>query len=134
MWKNTKQEYIFARELKKVAGVAEVDTMGGFMKELHLNLNSSRLLQYGMTPEKLITQIMSVGEIYGGGYIERNDKQTIVRTNPNIHNYEDIMDIPIKIDYIGRPVPLKHIVEVKQEYSKRLGLATYMGTKLYLVL
>ena len=97
MWKNTKQEYIFARELKKVAGVAEVDTMGGFMKELHLNLNSSRLLQYGMTPEKLITQIMSVGEIYGGGYIERNGKQTIVRTNPNIHNYEDIMDIPIKM-------------------------------------
>lgn len=123
----TKQQYIFARELKKVRGIAEVDTLGGFVREFHLNLNANRLLQYGMTPEKLIEQIRSIGEIYGGGYIEREDKQAIVRANPGIKNYSDIMEIPVKIDYAGRPIPLKHVVEVRQDYSQRLGLATHNG-------
>ena len=123
----TNQQYHFAREIKKVRGVAEVDTLGGFVRELHFNLNSNRLLQYGMTTDRFINQIMSIGEIFGGGYIERNEKQMIVRTNPNINKYDDIMDIPVKIDYKGSPVPLRNIVDVRQDHSQRLGLSTYNG-------
>ncbi|MBU6140218.1 MAG: CusA/CzcA family heavy metal efflux RND transporter [Proteobacteria bacterium] len=123
----TTQEYQIVRELKKIKGVAEVDTIGGFERELHLNLIPEKLITYGMTPEKLINQIQTVGESFGGGYIEEDDKQKIVRTFADINDFEDVMNIPIKIDYTGKQLPLRHIVEVCQNYSQRLGAATYKG-------
>lgn len=123
----TIQEYQIARELKKVRGVAEVDTIGGFERELHLNIIPQNLLKYGITTERLVNQIQTVGENYGGGYIEKDGKQKIVRTFAGINSFEDVMNIPVKIDYSGKALPLRHIVEVAPEYSQRLGSATYKG-------
>ena len=123
----TIQEYQFARELKKIRGVAEIDTIGGFERELHLNIIPEKLAKYGMTPERLINQIQTVGENFGGGYIEENNQQKVVRTFANVGTFEDIMNIPIKIDYTGNALPLKHIVEIGPNYSQRLGAASYNG-------
>lgn len=123
----TVQQYQIARELKKVQGVAEVDTIGGFERELHLNVTPERIAKYGMTPEKLIAQIQTIGENFGGGYIEQDDQQKIVRTFSNINSFEDVMNVAVKIDYSGKELPLKHIVEVSPDYSQRLGSATYQG-------
>ncbi len=125
----TIQEYKIARELKKVSGVAEVDTIGGFERQLHLNIDPKKITSYGLTERKLIEQIRSIGENSGGGYIEKNDKQKIVRTFSGIKNFEDVMDVPVKIDYSGQALPLRKIVEIKQEHSQRLGAATYSGSE-----
>lgn len=123
----TIQQFIFARELKKVKGVAEVDTTGGYTRELHLNIKPDVIAQYGMNLMKLEAQLATLGENYGGGYIERDNKQVIIRTNPNIQSYQDIMEIPVKIDYTGKPIPIKNIVDIRQDYSQRLGASTYNG-------
>jgi len=123
----TIQQYQFARELKKIKGVAEIDTIGGFERELHLNITPEKIAKYGMTPERLIAQIKTIGENFGGGYIEQDGKQKIVRTFANIKSFEDVMDVPVKIDYSGKALPLRHIVEVSPNYSQRLGEATYSG-------
>lgn len=123
----TIQQYQIARELKKVIGVAEIDTIGGFERELHLNIIPQNLIKYGMTPERLVNQIQTVGENYGGGYIEKDGKQKVVRTFADINSFEDIMNIPVKIDYSGKVLLLRHIVEVSPNYSQRLGAATYKG-------
>lgn len=123
----TIQQYQFARELKKIRGVAEIDTIGGFERELHLNITPEKIAKYGMTPERLIAQIQTIGENFGGGYIEQDGQQKVVRTFANINNFEDVMDVPVKIDYSGKELPLRHIVEVSPNYSQRLGSATYGG-------
>ncbi|MFM2200696.1 MAG: hypothetical protein RL769_751, partial [Pseudomonadota bacterium] len=123
----TIQQFQFSREIKKIKGVAEVDSIGGFERELHLNILPQNLVKYGMTPERLIQQIETVGENFGGGYIEKDGKQKIVRTFANINQFEDVMDIPIKIDYSGNFLTLRHIVEVSPNHSQRLGSATYGG-------
>lgn len=123
----TAQQFQIARELKKVPGVAEVDTIGGFERELHLNVDPHKITNYGLTPERLVTQIQTVGENFGGGYIEQNDQQKIVRTFSGIKTLDDIMNVPVKIDYRGQYLPLKHVVEVRQDYTQRLGAATYDG-------
>ena len=123
----TVQQYQFARELKKIRGVAEIDTIGGFERELHLNITPEKMAKYGMTPERLITQIQTIGENFGGGYIEQDGQQKIVRTYAGLNSFEDVMDVPVKIDYSGKELPLRHIVEVSPNYSQRLGAATYQG-------
>lgn len=123
----TAQEFQIARELKKVSGVAEVDTIGGFERQLHLNIDPKKITSYGMTERKLIEQIRTIGENSGGGYIEKDGQQKIVRTFSGLKNFEDVMDVPVKIDYSGKALPLRRIVEVKQENSQRLGAASYSG-------
>ncbi len=123
----TIQEYQIARELKKIRGVAEVDTIGGFARELHLNFSSEKIKQYGLTLERLVAQIQTIGENFGGGYIEKDGQQKVVRTFSNISSFEDIMNVPIKIDYTGNALPLKQVVEISPNYSQRLGSASYEG-------
>lgn len=123
----TIQQFQFARELKKIRGVAEIDTIGGFERELHLNITSEKMAKYGMTPERLIAQIQTIGENFGGGYIEQDGQQKIVRTYAGLNSFEDVMNVPVKIDYSGKELPLRHIVEVSPNYSQRLGAATYRG-------
>jgi len=125
----TIQQFVIARELKKVKGVAEVDSIGGYERELHLNIIPENLVKYGLTPEKLIQQIETVGENFGGGYIEKDGKQKVVRTFSDINKFEDVMDIPIKIDYRGNFLKLRQIVEVSPNHSQRLGSATYLGNE-----
>ena len=126
------QEYKIARELKRIKGVAEVDTIGGFKRELHLNLDSKKLANQGMTAKKIVEQIQTIGENFGGGYIEQNGEQKVVRTFANLDSYQDIMEIPVKVNYLGKAVPLKHIVEVRQDYSQRLGTATNKSNEVVL--
>lgn len=121
------QEYKISRHLKKIPGIAEVDTIGGYERQLHLNVDPNKITQYGLTPDRVIMQLQSIGENFGGGYIEQDDRQKIVRTFANLDNYNEIMDIGVKIDYTGRSLPLRHIVEIRQEHSQRLGVATYKG-------
>ncbi len=123
----TIQQFQFARELKKIRGVAEIDTIGGFERELHLNITPEKMAKYGMTPERLIAQIQTIGENFGGGYIEQDGQQKIVRTYAGLNSFEDVMNVPVKIDYSGKELPLRHIVEVSPNYSQRLGAATYQG-------
>jgi cobalt-zinc-cadmium resistance protein CzcA len=123
----TVQQFKIARELKKIRGVAEVDTIGGYERELHLNIVPEKLARFGMTPERLVKQISTIGENFGGGYIEEDEKQKLVRTYANVENFDDVMNIPIKVDYTGAQLPLSHIIEVGNDYSQRLGAATYKG-------
>lgn len=121
----TIQEFHLARELKKIKGIAEIDSIGGYERQLHLNANPKQLVDLGMTEKKLIEQIKTIGESIGGGYIENNDLQKIVRTNPNLKSFEDVMNVAVKYDHNGKTIKLGEIVEVKSEHSQRLGSALY---------
>jgi len=123
----TIQQFEISRFLKKIQGVAEVDTIGGFERELHLNIDPTKIKNFGLTPEKIINHIKTIGENFGGGYIEQDNQQKIVRTFSNIKNFDDIMNVPVKLDYSGKFIPLKHVVEVRQDHSQRLGSATFNG-------
>ena len=68
-----------------------------------------------------------IGENFGGGYIEKDNQQKIVRTFANIRDQNDLMNVPIKIDYSGKAIPLHQIVEVRQDYSQLLGSASVGG-------
>ncbi len=125
----TTQQFRIARELKKIRGIAEIDTIGGFERELHLNVDPQKITNYGLTPKSLIERIQTIGENFGGGYIEQNNEQKIVRTFSDLKSREDIMEMPIKIDYSGKALPLKHVVEIRQDYSQRLGAANYQGAE-----
>ncbi len=127
LYLRTIQDFTVRPQLKRVTGVAEVDSSGGFRKEIHINANMGAMEKYGITFDDLNRKLQSIGDSYGGGYIQRDGKQIILKTSSRLSQLKKIENIPIKIDVRGRSIPLGAVAGVREDYTQRLGAATYDG-------
>ncbi len=124
----TIQDFVIAPYLRRsIKNVADVDSTGGYKKEIHIELHPERLEQYGLGIEEIVERLQGLGENSGGGYIQPKGKQVIVRTSGRLQNLTEISSIPIKLDVRGKPIALSQIADVREGYSQRMGGATYDG-------
>ncbi len=123
----TVQDFVIRPALKRVAGVADIDTNGGYQKQIHINFFPQKLEQVGLTTEQLVQKLQSIGDNFGGGYIQRGGKQIIVRTVPNLKSFQDIEQIPLGINASGRPIRVADIGHVREDHALRVGAATRNG-------
>ncbi|TBR25612.1 efflux RND transporter permease subunit, partial [bacterium] len=124
----TAQDFVVAPYLRRsVKGVAEVDTTGGFKKEIHIEVHPERLDSVGVTIEQVLERLQGLGENSGGGYIQPKGRQVIVRSSGRLDRLSDIGLLPIKLDLRGRPVPLSAVADVKEGYAQRTGGGTVGG-------
>ncbi len=123
----TVQDFVIRPALKRIAGVADIDSNGGYQKEIHVNFFPNLLDKVGLTIEQLTTRLETLGENYGGGYIQREGNQVIVRTVPGIARFQDLSNIPLGLDVRGRPIRLKEFADIREEHSLRVGAATRNG-------
>lgn len=127
LYLRTIQDFIIRPELKKTLGVAEVDSTGGFRKEIHINGLIDEMEKYGISFEDLNKQLQTLGDSYGGGYIQREGQQIIVRSSSAAASLEKIGLIPVKIDVRGKSILLKDVANVREDHTQRLGGATANG-------
>lgn len=123
----TVQDYTIRPQLKKIKGAADVDSNGGYVKEIHINLDFDQMARYSITVEQLVNKLNRLGQNFGGGYIQHNKRQIIVRTSGEIDSLEQIKRMPVKLSFLGAPIRLDQIADMRVEYSQRLGAATYNG-------
>lgn len=121
------QDYIIRPQLKKVSGIADVDTNGGFLKQVHINFNPKKLSQYGLSLENFISKIETLGETFGGGYIQKDGNQIIVKVSGRVENIQSIEQIPLSINMGGAPIRIQDVADVSIDHALRLGAATYSG-------
>jgi cobalt-zinc-cadmium resistance protein CzcA len=121
------QEYVITPVLKKVKGVAEVDSNGGYSKEIHVNFLPEKLKSNGLSVEKLVTKLESLGETFGGGYIQRSGHQIIVRATGGLSSIKTIERIPLGLAVSGKPIQVKDVADVRVDHALRLGGATTKG-------
>jgi cobalt-zinc-cadmium resistance protein CzcA len=123
----TLQDYTVKPHLKKVHGVADVDSNGGYVKQVHINFYPKKLEAFGVTINQLITKLQSIGVSAGGGYIQSSDEQVIVRTNPVMKTLSSISDLSLGVSTFGRPILVKDVADVRVDHSLRVGAATISG-------
>lgn len=123
----TLQDYSIRPELKKVTGVADIDSSGGYRKEIHVNARTADLERYGITFDDLEKKLNTVGDSYGGGYIQKNGRQIIVRTTSDITNLDKISEIPIKLNVAGKAILIRDVAGVREDHTQRLGAALLNG-------
>lgn len=73
------QDWIVERQLKTVAGVADVVSRGGFIKQYQVVPNEVRLKSFGLTMQHIFTALQRGNANAGGGYIEQGGQQYIIR-------------------------------------------------------
>jgi len=121
------QEYILEPQMKKIAGVADLDTNGGLLKQVHVNFFPDRLKEYGLSMEQLAVKLESLGESFGGGYIQKGGMQVIVRATGKLDSLDSIANVPLGPSFGGKLIRVKDVAEVRFDHQLRLGAATQSG-------
>jgi len=123
----TIQDFVIRPYLKSnVPGVADVDTLGGYDRELHIEIDPLRLDALGLTFDHVRRSLLNAGENFGGGYIENEGQQLIVRTNGAV-TPQSLLDIPLRVGWQGGFVRLKDVAHLHEYHTQRVGAATYRG-------
>lgn len=123
----TIQDYTIRPFLKRIDGVADVDSNGGFAREVHINLIPQKMESAGLSISQIESALKNLGDNSGGGYIQRQGDQVIVRTLPIIPSLSTLETFPIAVSPLGKVVTVSDVAIVRDDHSLRIGAATYDG-------
>lgn len=119
----TIQDWIIKPQLRNVTGVAEVNTIGGFEKQVHILPDPMKLVRYDLSLNQVVTALERNNANVGAGYIERNGEQYLIRIPGQVKNIADIENIVIT-SLEGTPVRIKDVATVELGQELRTGAAT----------
>ncbi len=120
------QDWNVRYALQSVPGVAEVASVGGYVKQYQINVDPNRLVSYGLTLDQVIHAVRSSNEDVGGRVLEIAGHEQMIRGRGYIHDVGDIESIPLKTQN-GTPVLIRDIGHVSLGPDLRRGLAELNG-------
>lgn len=119
----TIQDWIIKPQLRNVTGVAEVNTIGGYEKQIHILPDPMKLVRYRLSLDELVKALERNNANVGAGYIERNGEQYLIRVPGQVNDLSDIEHIVIT-SFEGTPVRISDVAEVRLGNELRTGAAT----------
>ncbi len=119
-------DWVVKPELRKVPGVAELNSWGGFEKQYHVIVETERLIKYGLTFEQLVEALQANNQNVGGGQIVRSGESLLVHGIGLATNVEEIANIVIAA-HDGTPVRVRDVATVKIDHEIRRGATTADG-------
>tara|TARA_R110000868_G_scaffold411035_1_gene701471 strand:- start:41594 stop:44734 length:3141 start_codon:yes stop_codon:yes gene_type:complete len=127
----TIQDWIITPQLRNLKGVVEVNTIGGYEKEFHVQPKPELLLSYDITINDVIKTLEANNSNTGAGYIERNGEQYLVRIPGQVSNIQEISNIVVA-NRNALTVRIKDVAGVSLGSPLRTGAATRDGKEVVL--
>jgi Cu(I)/Ag(I) efflux system membrane protein CusA/SilA len=121
------QDWFLKYELQTVAGVSEVATIGGMVKQYQVVLDPDKLRAYDLPLSKVRNAIQRGNQEVGGSVIELAEAEYMVRATGYIDALEDLRHIPLGVNERGTPILLKDVAQVRLGPQLRRGIAELDG-------
>jgi cobalt-zinc-cadmium resistance protein CzcA len=125
----TIQDWIVARQLTGIAGVAEITGFGGISKQYEVAVNPDRLKAMNVTIPEIFMALEKNNENTGGAYIDKKPNAYFIRGVGLIKSFSDIENIVVKHQGINVPVLIRDVATVQFGSPPRYGAMTYNGEK-----
>ncbi|AZR32158.1 efflux RND transporter permease subunit [Xanthomonas vasicola] len=127
----TLQDWVVRPQLRNVPGVTEVNTIGGYARQIHITPDPARMVALGFTLDDVAQAVEANNRNIGAGYIERNGQQFLVRVPGQV---DDIAQIgAIVLDRrAGVPIRVRDVAQVGEGRELRTGAATQDGNEVVL--
>ncbi len=122
----TIQDWIVKRQLSGIAGVVEVNTWGGHLKQYEVAVNPERLRAMGVSIFDAFGALEKNNGVAGGGYIEKGNETYFIRGEGLVGSIQDIENIVV-VNRDGTPVYVRDIAKVGFGYANRFGAITGNG-------
>lgn len=127
----TLQDWVIRPQLRNVPGVTEVNTQGGFARQLHITPDPARMVALGFTFHDVVKAVAANSRSVGAGYIERNGQEFLVRAPGHVTDLDGIRDIVLdRRD--GVPIRVRDLAEIGEGRELRTGAATMDGGEVVL--
>lgn len=121
----TIQDWVVRRQLMTVKGVAEVSSMGGYLKQYEVAINTAKMHAYQVTLDEVFQAVAANNQNTGGAYIERGPTMTYIRSEGLLNSIEDIHHIVVKRIANGQSITVQDVAEVHLGYATRYGAMCY---------
>ncbi|OAK65943.1 cation transporter [Variovorax paradoxus] len=125
------QDWIIKPQLRNVAGVTEINSIGGYAKEFQIAPDPAKLLAHGLTMTDVVTALERNNANVGAGYIEKRGEQYLIRAPGQVKSVEDIGNV-ILGNAGGIPLRVQDVAEVGIGKELRTGAATDNGREVVL--
>jgi Cu(I)/Ag(I) efflux system membrane protein CusA/SilA len=121
------QDWYLKYELTAVPGVAEVASIGGYVKQYQVEVDPNKLVAYGIPLSRIKMAIQRSNRDVGGRLVEMAETEFMVRGLGYIQSIEDIKNVPLGVNEEGTPIFLKNVAQVKIGPELRRGIAEQDG-------
>jgi copper/silver efflux system protein len=122
------QDYFLKYELSAIPGVAEVASIGGFVKQYQVNVDPTKLAYYGISLQKIKMAIKNSNNDVGGRLLEMGEMEFMVRGLGYIKSVDDLKNIAIGVSpKTGTPIYLKDVANIDIGPDLRRGVADWNG-------
>ncbi len=125
------QDWVIKPQLRNIAGVTEINAIGGFAKEYQVAPSTEKLASYGLALTDIMTALDRNNANIGAGYIERKGEQYLIRAPGQVRSMQDIEDV-VLATVQGQAIRIRDVAEVSIGRELRTGAATSNGEEVVL--
>lgn len=123
----TLQDWYVKPRLLTVKGIADVNTIGGFERQFHVQPNSQAMSRHGLSFMDLEEALQKTNQNVGGGYVQQTGEQFLIQAVGLLKTIEDIKAVPIKTNESFKTITIGDVAEVKLATQLRSGAALVRG-------
>jgi Cu(I)/Ag(I) efflux system membrane protein CusA/SilA len=121
------QDWFLRYQLTSVEGVAEVASIGGYVKQYQITVDPLRLRAYRLSISDVAMAVKKSNGEVGGRSIEMAEKEFILRVKGYVQTTEDLRKIAIGMGPGGTPILLGEVATVQLGSEMRRGIAELDG-------
>ncbi|WDE05820.1 efflux RND transporter permease subunit [Thalassomonas viridans] len=121
------QDWFLKYELQTVAGVSEVTTLGGMVKQYQVKVHPDKLRAFGIPLSHIQMAIKQGNQEIGASVVEMAEAEYMVRASGYLKNETDLGNIPLGVNQNGTPLLLKDVAEIVIGPQMRRGIAELNG-------
>src|SRR5487761_115504 len=122
----TLQDWYLRYQLETVPGVAEIATIGGFVRQYQVNLDPDKLRAYGIPLSTVIEKVRSSTNEVGGRLLDLGGAEYMIRGLGYLRSLNDLADVPVATKN-GTPVLIRDLGTVSFGPDIREGVAEWHG-------
>ena len=117
----TLQDWVVRREMLGTAGVADINSYGGFVKQYEIAINPDRLRGMNLTLNDIFDALERNNENTGSAYIDKKPTAYFIRSIGLVKTLEDVEKIVVKSNPTGIPVLIRDVATVQYGSAIRYG-------------
>jgi Cu(I)/Ag(I) efflux system membrane protein CusA/SilA len=120
------QDWYLRYQLETVPGVAEVASIGGFVRQYQVNLDPKKLYSYGISAATVIEKVRQSTNEVGGDVLEMSGAEYMIRGLGYLRTLADLENVPVATKN-GTPVLVRDLGTVSFGPDERRGAADWQG-------